>query len=69
MSTPNLTVSHDEAHGFWTGRGWLVIDADRPDEPAVAAFKTDAEAFDYVDAEREDADDARRELAREVPNG
>lgn len=45
-----LTVIHDEASGFWTGKPWLVIDQE--DQPAVAAFKTDLEAFDFVDEEQ-----------------
>ena len=42
-----LSVCHDEAHGFWTGKPWLVIREEG--EPAVAAFKTDREAFDYIE--------------------
>lgn len=44
-----LQVVHDEASGFWTGRPWLVIAEEGT--PAVASFKTDGEAFGYVEDE------------------
>lgn len=46
-----LTVCHDEAAGFWTGKPWLVIDEEG--EPAVASFKTDGEALDFIAEERD----------------
>ena len=53
MAKSKLQVVHDEASGFWTGFPWLVIREEG--EPAIAAFKTDGEAFDFVD-ESEEAD-------------
>jgi hypothetical protein len=42
----NLTVIYDLASGFWTGKPWLVIREEGT--TAVASFRTDGEAFDFI---------------------
>jgi hypothetical protein len=41
-----LTVIYDLASGFWTGKPWLVIREEGT--TAVASFRTDGEAFDFI---------------------
>lgn len=57
-----LQVVHDEASGFWTGKPWLVIAEEG--EPATASFKTDREAFDFVDDSSDDVTDEQMDLSR-----
>ena len=48
---PDLQVVHDDAAGYWTGKPWLVIDHE--DQPALASFKTEAEAVEFIEQEKE----------------
>ncbi len=41
-------IVEDEASDFWFGRPWLVMLEDG--EPALASFRTDAEAFEFAEA-------------------
>ncbi len=49
-------IVEDEASGFWTGKPWLVILEDG--EPALGSFKTEGEAFEFV----EEYEEERKEL-------
>ncbi len=63
MRKRNLSVVHDEAAGFWTGRPWLVIDMAWEDQPAIGDFKTEAEAAEFMEGELADDADKDRERA------
>ncbi len=59
----SLLIVEDEASGYWFGTPWLVIREEG--EPAIASFKTDGEAFDFVDEyEREQLDQSASHISR-----
>ncbi len=49
----NLFIVHDEAHGFWTGEPWLVVNSAFEDRPPIASFRTDNEAGAFIDEQAE----------------